>query len=643
MHDNWQLDIHEDHTFDLTFENQDIFLEKCLPEIGTRDQTIRPDASWQFERKDSVLIYQLPGSWRISLILETRQGDLHITSMLENIGKKEVPIEYFRPLTATRLCSTSPFDRLLGNGQGMCEFSSLLTAPTKQTSFTVAGFTEANGSRALVAGFTNPRDAFYSFDCKLTDGGGDSLSACVHREGIALGPGRPLQVSDLVLIAGGSLNDGMKKYARLTAQNLGSRLNDTATGWCSWYYYYETVTQQAVWDNMDAINACGLGEQVRVIQIDDGWNRDTPKSPRGWGDWQPGKLFEYDMKAVADGIKSKGFVPGLWLAPFSVDAHSTLCKEHSDWLVQGENGPADFFGAFALDLSRPEVLEFVRETFDRVFNQWGFEYVKIDFLLHAVLPGKRKFHDKTTASLLRDGLKVIRDVAGDRFILGCGCPMTPAVGIVDAMRIGNDVSSRWFAPVNLEAWPAGNLNIKAAAIHTVWRNWMHRTWWQNDPDCIVVRDYGSNAEIENCRHHFPDLVNNPPFGLTDNEARFWLELIRQTGTMAILSENMTELKGDRKALLEQAFPPKQSALDWVDYYADPELAILKSPDGDMLAIFNISDQQVNLTLPAEKLSAGTDSKWTETRTGIQVSSDKQNNLQFPAVGPRSCSIWKRTT
>ncbi|MGF1571938.1 MAG: hypothetical protein ACFCU1_02595 [Sumerlaeia bacterium] len=123
-------------------------------------------------------------------------------------------------------------------------------------------------------------------------------------------------------------------------------------------------------------------------------------------------------------------------------------------LVQSGEAPKIFWESYGLDLTNPKALEFVRETFHRVFHEWGFTYIKIDFLLHAVQPGTRVNQSLTMPQVLRKGLQAIRDVAGDdRFILTCGCPMGAAVGIADGMRIGLDVSHRWYLPLNLSAWP----------------------------------------------------------------------------------------------------------------------------------------------------------------------------------------------
>jgi hypothetical protein len=41
-------------------------------------------------------------------------------------------------------------------------------------------------------------------------------------------------------------------------------------------------------------------------------------------------------------------------------------------------------------------------------------------------------------------MAVIRDAAGsDAYLLGCGAPIIPSVGHVDAMRVSNDIAPHW--------------------------------------------------------------------------------------------------------------------------------------------------------------------------------------------------------
>ena len=90
----------------------------------------------------------------------------------------------------------------------------------------------------------------------------------------------------------------------------------------------------------------------------------------------------------------------------------------------------------------------------------------------------------TRAETLRHGLEAIRRGAGDdAFILGCGCPLGQAVGIVDGMRIGPDVAPYWGKTASGAGEPATALAIDAILA----RSFMHRRLWLNDPDCLMLR------------------------------------------------------------------------------------------------------------------------------------------------------------
>ena len=49
--------------------------------------------------------------------------------------------------------------------------------------------------------------------------------------------------------------------------------------------------------------------------------------------FKPG--FPSGVSPLAQEIASRGFMPGLWLAPFIVDRCSQLAKQHPDWLLRG--------------------------------------------------------------------------------------------------------------------------------------------------------------------------------------------------------------------------------------------------------------------------------------------------------------------
>ena len=181
-----------------------------------------------------------------------------------------------------------------------------------------------------------------------------------------------------------------------------------------------------------------------VIQIDDGavpmigdWLLNSPRFPEG-------------LAVLADQIKDAGFEPGLWLAPFAVDPRSKLAHDHPAWLLRGRFGlPVNAGYSWrrlqtALDLTHPEALAYAAEVVHTAVHKWGYPFLKLDYLYVGALPGRHHDPTRTRAQILRAGLQAVRAAAGEAsFLLGCGCPLGPAIGLVDAMRVGADTSPTW--------------------------------------------------------------------------------------------------------------------------------------------------------------------------------------------------------
>lgn len=633
---NWVIKPDLSGGFDIYNEALGLALKGCRPLSKQGDWELLPNGLYDFAGQK--VVFGLDDKLQMELEFSSKEPRwFEIATKIRNLSLLPIQIGDITSFSCTKIESSELFDRCLTNGNDMCEISRVSSEKGSFESHCVVGFTDAKGSSAFAMGFTDLREAFYRFLFNMSEGI-SSLKAICDREGVELPAGQELAISTLALGAGESMSLLMDEYASQTAAIMGYRDTKIATGWCSWYYYYDTATEQDIDCNIEAIAASAFKDKIRVIQIDDGWNLPDRDALHVWGDWYAGKMFPRGMKDLADRIKQKGFVPGLWLAPFSIDPASRFHREHPDWLIGKKGKPLDFWGVSGLDLSHPEALRFVRETFERVFNEWGFDYVKIDFLLHAVLKGDRFDNGRTTAALLRDGLKVIRQVAGDRFILCCGCPMGPAIGVCDGMRVGYDVSSRWDVRVNPQDWPLGNLNIRAAALQSAWRQWMHKRWWKNDPDCLVVRDYGSAAEKKMFAKNFPDFEKSPPYGLTDEEVTCWSQFVWFTGGMAMVSENMAELSGDRYELLAHNFPPHSEPVRWVDWYHDPEVVVMQSISRKMVGIFNFSEKPVALSIPADKLF--TERRWSFVeRLSQQHFEGNGDIVKFPELLAHAGCVW----
>lgn len=232
--------------------------------------------------------------------------------------------------------------------------------------------------------------------------------------------------------------------------------------WCSWYQYFEEVTTCDIFQNIKAIQRLKL--PVDVIQIDDGWNL-------GVGNYFTHNPRFGDVEQSVSQILDSGFQAGVWLAPFVVGAETPLAAEHPDWLTAeaGYNWNQQIRG---IDLANDAVLDLITSQISYLANI-GVTYFKLDFLYAGAL-GR-----EAALPAYRHGLAAIRKAAGQMaFIVGCGAPLIPSIGLVDAMRIASDTFH--------EGGEGGSEGLRGAS-SVLARRWQHHKLWNIDPDCMVMR------------------------------------------------------------------------------------------------------------------------------------------------------------
>ncbi|GIF73860.1 glycoside hydrolase family 36 protein [Asanoa siamensis] len=304
----------------------------------------------------------------------------------------------------------------------------------------------------------------------------------------ALGLGVPRLTSDRDALAGfyesgaapwfaayGPEDEVFAAYTRQLAARLGSSSRTAGNVWCSWYAYYETITEQQLAKDLDDLR----GLPFDVVQVDDGWERLV-------GDWEPNQKFPSGMRALADRITDAGMTPGLWLAPFIALPDAPVAPElllrdgRGDRVIAGHNWGS---GYHALDLSRPATLDHIAALTHRVVHEWGFKYLKLDFINAGAAPGAR-VDAAEREQTYRDALALIRRVAGDDvYLLGSGAILLPSLGILDGLRSGPDVAPMW---QNYASDDPSDAMARNAVVNTV-----HRLWQQPlvevDPDVIYFR------------------------------------------------------------------------------------------------------------------------------------------------------------
>jgi len=455
-----------------------------------------------------------------------------------------------------------------------------------------------DGQAALVVGQLTCADQFTAIvaDCRRNSA---ALQVMCQADGVPLAPGASLASEWIYLeLADAQALDPLANYVKAVARQMCARVPaQVATGWCSWYFFFEQVREQDFIANLEAVAQNRPEIPLSVVQLDDGFEAEV-------GDWLAvNEKFPHGLAWLAGRVKDAGFTPGLWLAPFILKSSSRTARDHADWLLRDERGrPVSSgynWGQFtrALDPTHPGAQDYVRRVITTAVHEWGLPYLKLDFLYAAALPGKRYDPGTTRAQALRRGLELIRQAAGDQtFLLGCGCPLGPGIGIFDAMRIGPDVAPNWHPRLfGLEApWRAesGMAAARNAIQVTLVRSALHGRWWHNDPDCLLVRDQDTR--------------------LTEDEVRSLVSVIGLSGGLVLSSDDLPRLSPSRRRYLAALLPALGERALPLDLLGRemPELYVLRMKrdwgEWVVVGLFNWDDRPAPRTLDLARLGLRAD-------------------------------------
>lgn len=272
----------------------------------------------------------------------------------------------------------------------------------------------------------------------------------------------------------GGLTGALARWAENFARAAGvGEIRVPPTLWCSWYHYLTRVTEADIDENLLAIEELDLA--IDVVQIDDGYQAEL-------GDWLELSERFRCLRDVVARIHDRGRRAGIWVAPFLVGHKSEVFRDHQDWLLDGASAGYGWEQDLAaLDAASPGGEGYLRRVFETLAGV-GFDFYKLDFVYAGALPGPRA-HELTGVQAYRHGLQVIREsVCPGAYVLGCGAPILPSVGLVDAMRVSPDISHHVEPSDGDQSQPSQ----RAATRNGQARVWMHGRFWVNDPDCLIA-------------------------------------------------------------------------------------------------------------------------------------------------------------
>ncbi len=380
------------------------------------------------------------------------------------------------------------------------------------------------------------------------------------------------------------------------------------SGWMSWNTYFDKATAE------DNLSEARIGKKyLKPFGCEywsiESWQENSDKLPVSKFhnlNLKPNpSQFPEGMKKLAEDIRSLGFKPGIWIAPFAT-GNAEFYNAHKDWFLHDADGnPLSCWnGIYTLDPTNDEVTEYMEKLFKTAANEWGYEFFKIDGM-----SGRNKGYcahmferPEVRAAFKNPDCKnpfercvaaFRRGIGNDSYFLACQGHLTgPDAAYADAARSGADIVS----PNKPVMWK----NVLNQAVCTANQLFGHNISMVLDPDTLLVKD------------------------LDAEQARVSATVIALPGQLTFFGDKLAGLTPDKMKILQQTLPPvraRPSAL--YPYFRLPEvwaLSIKSEVLGSLktVALFNFSDADADISASAEELglnkekSYGAFEFWTQT-------------------------------
>lgn len=189
-------------------------------------------------------------------------------------------------------------------------------------------------------------------------------------------PGEIIEAPKAVVAVGNSLEDVCHKLVKAQKPDISpidDKMGITFNEYCATWGNPNNETIKQVCDKI-------AGKGIQYLVMDSGW---YGKDDGYWwdylGNWNINtKRFPQGLASVAQYIRSKGMIPGIWFEFESV-AHGSELYNMPEYLVLRDGVPLTIGGRRFLDMEKPQVKEFLRKNVIELLKEAGYGYIKIDY------------------------------------------------------------------------------------------------------------------------------------------------------------------------------------------------------------------------------------------------------------------------
>ena len=222
----------------------------------------------------------------------------------------------------------------------------------------------------------------YQMDVERSQTGLVRVVSGIQEERFAwnLKPGETFDTPEVILsFAAEGLTPLSQQYHRFLRRNIcrgpwkDKRRPVLINNWEATYFDFNTEKIVKI-----AEKAASLG--VEMMVLDDGWFGTRNDDNQGLGDWTVNcEKLPGGLDPLIGQINALGMKFGLWIEPEMVNENSQLYRTHPDWaLTLPGRKPAMGRNQLVLDLSRPEVVDYLAGVIGKLLREHHIEYIKWD-------------------------------------------------------------------------------------------------------------------------------------------------------------------------------------------------------------------------------------------------------------------------
>ncbi|MBM4079557.1 MAG: hypothetical protein FJ278_07650, partial [Planctomycetes bacterium] len=468
---------------------------------------------------------QPPVVWRVEASVTDDGGSALLGSEITNKSDGEVT------LGKCRLLDVSPGAGkvVLGPDKGDLAFLECW-GTQRQTRVRRAAENDGRHLTKIIAHLYNPSQplalhaGFVTYDRANTEHafsyqqgqGVQELRCYCDFDGFTLKPGASIRSETLLIELQSNPYRSLERWADRVQAHYQPRIwPGTPAGWVGWSWVdgfnverYEDVVLR----NARALKRRLDGFGIEYIWVSIGNLKDG--LPGNWLEFSA-ENFPSGVEALVAELSKLGLKLGFWVAPFWICSHlKDKVEQFKDALLRKPDGSLLVtrsewqYGAagklpkgqrpvcYALDGSYPKTVEWLKRVFS-TYRKWGIRYYMIDFLEagSGSTPGAHvygDYHDRRLVKgpeVYRNALKAVREAAGeDTYLLASSGPTLHDVGLVDAVRTGNDYGEgralypdTYFYPATFVINSAGYWTSHAHASNNMAATYFtHRKLYVND-------------------------------------------------------------------------------------------------------------------------------------------------------------------